>query len=731
MISIETYALLDSGSDNTQITKTVADALGICEGKSVTIPVASLYQEHTIETSEIFLGIGALDSSRPIINLLVFTTSTTDFQMPTVPIQMLNNICNEFSHLSGINFPHIRDNRIGILIEANAFPATVPLKYTTGPPGTPYGVLTQLGWTITGPVPNKFKQNIEKNHCNRNIILFNRFKSEEKTLDEDLLQFFWTCEGMNSSKTTPNTMNQENKKALQIFEDTVKHNGERFEIGLPWKDKVELPNNYFLLRTQLRSLEKRLNQDKQLAYTYNSLIQNDILKVTLTKQIESFHQHAAKYGIFLIIQYSTNKKKIRRMTNAASTYKGHSLNKVLLTGPDLLCNLVRLLLRFRQFAVAVTGDIAAMFMQIAVRKEDQDALRFLWYKDNAELINNYKRLIFGATCSPSCAIYVLQKCAIDNQLTAPEASRSILNNFYMDDFLQSFKTTEDAIKLTTCIKETLTKGGFNLTKFISNDSSFPLNDSSEEHKTSTQRVLGQTWDVNNDTFIFRKSNVDIKIEGMQQRQLLSISTSIFDPLGMITPFAIRIRSLLQAVVKQGKKWDQEIPAEFHSDLQIWIYEFNNMPDVGTKRCLVSQPNTSQQLHVFTEASNIATSSVIYMRCTTTEGKVLVNYVISKSRVAPIKQASTPKLELEAATRGAQLVSFLVSEMTLKISSVHFWTDSTATLGWTKSNKRQKRFVANRVKQILEHSNAQDWKHISGNFNPADHGTRGLKPAEDR
>ena len=69
-------------------------------------------------------------------------------------------------------------------------------------------------------------------------------------------------------------------QALQIFEDTVKHNdnGERYEIGLPWKQNIQLPKNYFLAKAQLRSLEKRLNEDRQFADTYNSLIQNDIVK---------------------------------------------------------------------------------------------------------------------------------------------------------------------------------------------------------------------------------------------------------------------------------------------------------------------------------------------------------------------------------------------------------------------------------------------------------------------
>ncbi|XP_075262527.1 uncharacterized protein LOC142354146 [Convolutriloba macropyga] len=129
---------------------------------------------------------------------------------------------------------------------------------------------------------------------------------------------------------------------------------------------------------------------------------------------------------------------------------------------------------------------------------------------------------------------------------------------------------------------------------------------------------------------------------------------------MITPFVIRIRNFLQAVIKQGKKWDEQVPAEFHIDLKKWINEFNSMPDIITKRCLVTGPTTSQQLNVLTDASNIATSAVIYMRSTTTEGIVIVNCVISKSRVAPIKHTSIPKLELEAATMGAELAPFVVT-----------------------------------------------------------------------
>ena len=81
--------------------------------------------------------------------------------------------------------------------------------------------------------------------------------------------------------------------------------------------------------------------------------------------------------------------KIRRVKNAASKYKGVSLNDALLTGPDLLCNIHGLLLRFRQYEVAVTADIEAMFMQVVIREEDQDALRFLWSDNDEERTSKY------------------------------------------------------------------------------------------------------------------------------------------------------------------------------------------------------------------------------------------------------------------------------------------------------------------------------------------------------
>ena len=197
--------------------------------------------------------------------------------------------------------------------------------------------------------------------------------------------------------------------------------------------------------------------------------------------------------------------KIRRVTNAASKYKGTSLNDTLLTGPDLLCNLHGLLLRFRQYSVAITADIEAMFQQIDIQQQDQDYLRFLWTENGKEKIFKYNRLIFGATCSPSCAIFVLQQCAKDKKQEHPEAHTSIMQQFYMDNFMQTYSSEGEARRSAEEIKTVLHTGGFNLRKFMSNKPA-ALENLLEEDKAEVkaQRILGQTWDPKTDKLMFAK-----------------------------------------------------------------------------------------------------------------------------------------------------------------------------------------------------------------------------------
>ena len=323
-VSIETYALLDSGSDKTN-NKLHGKTLGIKSTDHIAVPISSLYGEHIITSTEVLLGIGSLNSTRPLFNLLVYATSASDFQMPNVAVEMLNSICAEYDHLNNITFPQTHDNRIGVLIGADAFIATVPLKFTTGAPGMPYGVFTQLRRTVTGPIPQKYKSNSNKQEINYNITLYNRIKNPEQEIENDMLQMFWTMEGKNlvSGKKT---LTADDRKALETLKrtTTTRHNGFRYEIGLPWRDDTKLPNNYFLARTQLQSLKNRLQQESDFFVVATKPSKQTSKKDLLKRQRQPNFMNSQLW----YLPRHTMKKKVRRVTNAASVYKGHHLTKL-------------------------------------------------------------------------------------------------------------------------------------------------------------------------------------------------------------------------------------------------------------------------------------------------------------------------------------------------------------------------------------------------------------------
>ena len=183
-------------------------------------------------TADIMVGIGSLRSSKPVTSLPVYATSIEQFQMPTVTAEMLNRLCRDHDHLAEINFPQIRDNKIGILIGADAFLATVPRHFTTR---NTLRIQHIVRMDFGRPCVTRVLSTKQKGSSNHNITLFNHLKRGSDDLDENLLHLFWTFEGVNFSQGSTKGHNEEDQKALKTLAETTHHNGERYEIGLPWR----------------------------------------------------------------------------------------------------------------------------------------------------------------------------------------------------------------------------------------------------------------------------------------------------------------------------------------------------------------------------------------------------------------------------------------------------------------------------------------------------------------
>ena len=159
--------------------------------------------------------------------------------------------------------------------------------------------------------------------------------------------------------------------------------------------------------------------------------------------------------------------KVRVVFDASAKYKNDSLNNHLLKGPDLINNLVSILIQFRLGKYAVTADIEQVFNQVKVKKSDQDALRFLWRFLKTKKPQEYAMTVhlFGKNDSPCCSNYALKQCAKD-QLQSGNVIECVDNNFYKDDFVKSTSSEKFLLQICQLIIKVLASANFRLHKWI-------------------------------------------------------------------------------------------------------------------------------------------------------------------------------------------------------------------------------------------------------------------------
>ena len=316
-----------------------------------------------------------------------------------------------------------------------------------------------------------------------------------------------------------------------------------------WIDSnVSLPNNYYSSLAQFKTLERRLSKDPKLRERYAETIIENIRKgyvVTVEPHDPRKRSDREWYLPHHPVVNPNKPGKMLRVLNGACKFHGTSLNKSLLVGPDLLKNLIFVLLRFRQHKYAVSADIEGMFLQVGVLARDQISLHFLWQEVTTSdvVVHQYTRHIFGARDSPTCANFALRKTATDNMFTYPETASVVNENFYMDDYLDSFENVTHAIKISRDWVSLLKLGGFDLTKIVdiadeSEISSSLIKEICKGAEQSSQ-VLGLKWDHVKDTLVVSRGADRPLDKAINQRTVLNFVSSVFDPVGLVAPYTVR------------------------------------------------------------------------------------------------------------------------------------------------------------------------------------------------
>jgi len=729
--TINTYALLDKGSDTSLCEKRLIQQLGV-DGEERTFSLTTIEgtncQKRGLVTS---LEVMPLNSDDVVEIPTVWSVDKLHISTEGVPRQ---EDIPKWPHLDGIKVPEIDSGEVTLLIGNDTPEVFWVLEERRGQRKQPYAVRSLLGWTVVGPMTEYTGR-----HC-----LNTHFINRENELNEQV-EKFWKTDFGDPIFSTKESMSTEDKKALSIMEETIVLVKDHYQIALPWRyGKPCVTNNRQMAEKRLSSLKRRLLRDPLMHERYKDVI-NDHLKKGHARQVIEEPKEKDNPSVWYLPHHPVcnpqKPEKVRVVFDCAAKWQGTSLNDQLFQGPDLTNKLIGVLTRFREEPIAVAADVEGMFLQVRVDPKDCDMLRFLWWPEG-ELDKRpaeFQMLVhlFGATSSPSCANFALRRTADDNQSEFDsEVTNTVHRNFYVDDCLKSTCTVEGAKRIASELSKLLRQGGFRLTKWMSNKKEV-LNAIPEAERAKnvkkldfetfpTERALGVQWDVEEDRLGFK---TQVKEKPLTRRGILSVMSSVYDPLGIVSPFMLPVKILLQDLCKRKLGWDDPIPTSEMTRWNRWLEDLPKLSNISIPRC-VKPPEFGdvilRELHHFGDASQSGYGAVSYLRSKNSKGEVHVSFLIGKSRLAPVKITTIPRLELSAAVVAVKLDKMLREELELPIQESLFWTDSTTVLQYiSNETKRFSTFVANRLAVIHDTSNAQQWRHVDSKSNPADDSSRGL------
>ena len=734
--SIVCTAMLDSGSQTCLINSDLAAALGLTGPKS-TLLVRNVARDALSEISSKlrFIISNPNDASEHPITVPEAWT-ITKLGLPGQSIPTDDSGKPVWPHIQDLNLS-LETGKVELLIGANCKAALVQYERISGPSNVPDAIRTPLGWTLSGGHASPSLPSPSVN-----------FLSHESDAElPQLIRKFWSIDDFGCKYTDDRELSLEDRKCLKVLDAETRHTGTRYEVPMLFNDDNTIfSNNRLQAERRYSSLVRKLLKNPDLQEQYCAAVQKYIdnghaskLSAVEVSQICDLTHYMVHFATF-----HPQKDSCRVVFDNAAPYRGESLNDKLLMGPFLTSSLVGLLMRFRIGRIALSADIEQMFHQVLVPEKQRDCLRFLWSPSLDASPDTYRMNVhvFGTKCSPCCATYALNRAILDSRLKFPDlVIDKLLRSFYMDDLITSTDTEDSAVSLMQDSITIAASGGLKLTKWTSTSehvlegaaatpgirTAIDLNLS--DGTPATSRVLGIRWNVSKDCFFF--SYQASKLDSVPtKRSMLSQACSIFDPMGLLAPFLVRVRMLIQQLWLDKVQWDEPIPLHVLVQWQRWTAELVDLEEFELKRKY--WPAEFEPIHIsvhyFGDSSEKCYAACAYLRVVNASGNVHCTLVMARMRLAPqdSKRLSLPRLELQAAVMVVRLAAALDLELDLKIDGSVFWTDSLTVLKYINNETRRfKTFVGNRVAEVRESSEPQQWRHCPGPLNPADDATRGL------
>ncbi|XP_015915016.2 uncharacterized protein [Parasteatoda tepidariorum] len=310
------------------------------------------------------------------------------------------------------------------------------------------------------------------------------------------------------------------------------------------------------------------------------------------------------------------------------------------------------------------------------------------------------------------------------------AARVVQNDCYMHDVVSGANDISSVLELKNRLINLLHRGGMDLHKWSSNEQSLLENLPYEDQEyhfdiKNNVKTLGVIWNPNADLFEFSISD-STNLTNCTKRTVLSCISRLFDPLGPLGPVIVKANIFMQKLWLQKLDWDQVLPDCKVKEWEKYASSLLCEKDIKINHCVANGTVASFEILSLCDASQDAYGAAIYLRCKNELNKVTINLLCSKSRIAPIKKLTIPRLELLAAELMSKFLQKLLKALQMDIQNFYLWLDSTITLAWIRTDPcLLKTFVSNRVSKIQEITRLFKWGHVPSESNPADLISRGV------
>ena len=747
------YAVLDDKSDTTFVKEKTLEELGV-RGEKTQLSLTTMHAEGEIVDTCKIKGLVVRDYDRQVSIVLPrsFSRRVIPAHRSQIPRPESAKEWPNLEHIANQLMPYRDDIDIGLLIGLDCTRALILREVVPGDNQSPYAVKTDLGWGIigkTGDTDDESSDELDYIGASHRIIsreiqvpsvttkttCYFSFKTRAKEVINPLqVQKMFEMD-FSEIKTNREFLSYDERKFIRKMQDGITQRPDgHYQMPLPFREEdPKLPNNKMLAIHRMKGLQVRMDKDEDYRQKYNTAM-DEVLTKGYAEKVPDVQKTGEEGKVWYIphhgVFHPKKTEKLRVVYDCSSKFKGVSLNNNLLPGPDLTNTLLGVLCRFRKEPFAFICDIEGMFHQFKVNKEHRDFLRFLWWEngDTRKTPEDYRMTVhlFGATSSPACSSYGLKKTADDYEKEfGPDVANFIRYDFYVDDGLKSLPTEEQAIQKS---KQMCSRGGLKLHKFISNSKnvieSIPLEDRAKclkdldlrHNVLLLERALGMQWCVENDMFQFR---IVMQDKPLTRRGILSTISSVFDPLGFIAPVTLTGKQILQDLTRDKLDWDEPLSDTTRTRWEKWRSSLSSLEQLPIERCY--KPSDfgelkSVELHHFSDASIKGYGQCSYLRLVNVHEQVHCSFVMGKARVTPLKAITVPRL--------------LRQELEYSKIKETFWTDSSVVLGYINNDaKRFYVFAANRVQQIRDCTDPDQWKFVNSSSTPADAASRGLN-AED-